>query len=330
MTAITHGLPKLINDSNVDIDMPIDCELGVVSATSLAYPLPGEHTPIRDFNSFVHLNRVLSSTLTQLYTTTDRRGGSKKMERLSAKLQSWEQRFLLHNHEIYSTPEVSPKDGDLSTSDVVLPLMAEVAKLLIHRPGLTFDRQTSPFRRCLEVCTEASTNIIYLASKGVGHKSLNLISPPICGLIFQSALMHVYYHCHPTDGHLAGSSATASSADIIQKAVEFLDRTLYSQSRENQEPGDTSSAVSHAIQLLRAILQVLPVLADPSSYTVDTMDSEIPRTSEATSQEPGQALPSHDLNAIFDELMCSPLEGNDLMGSFDWLLDTELSPWASR
>ncbi|ETS72942.1 hypothetical protein PFICI_15334 [Pestalotiopsis fici W106-1] len=330
MAAITHGLPKLINDSNVDIDMPVDCDLQVVTATDLTYPLPGESTPIRDFNHFVHLNQLFSSVLTQLYTTTDRRGGPEKMERLSAALQSWEQRFIMHSHDFSSALPAPPKDSGLDPAASVLPLMAEVARLLIHRPGLTFDPGTPPFRQCLDVCTEASTNIINIASKRTGCKTLNIIYPPICGLIFQSALMHVFYYCHAAKDHMPESSATASSAEIIQKAIGFLDWTMQSQNREGQDSGDTGRSVGQALQLLRAILQVLPVLADPSSYVDDSIDCGIPGNAGSASQQPGPTLPAHELNTIFDELMCSPLEGNDLMGSLDWLLDTEFSPWASR
>ncbi|KAF7538793.1 hypothetical protein G7054_g2611 [Neopestalotiopsis clavispora] len=298
MTAITHGLPKLINDTNVDIDMPVDCELQVVKATDLTYPLPGEY----------------------------RRGGPEKMERLSAELQSWRQRYMMHSDEISSPPRAPLKNSDLRPTNVVLPLMSEVARLLIHRPGLTFDRQTLHFRQCLDVCTDACTQIINLASKNVGYKSLNIISPPMCGLIFQSALMHVFYHCHSVDDHCL---TPASSAGIIQKAIEFLNWTLQSQTIGAQDAGDTERALGQVIQLLRAIMQALSVLSKPSSFMADSIGGGTPEVPGVESQEPGYTLPAHELNSIFDELMSTPLEGNDLMVSLDSLLDADFGSWAS-
>jgi hypothetical protein len=233
---------------------------------------------------------------------------------------------MMHSDEISSPLRAPLKNSDLRPTNVVLPLMSEVARLLIHRPGLTFDRQTLHFRQCLDVCTDACTQIINLASKNVGYKSLNIISPPMCGLIFQSALMHVFYHCHSVDDHCL---TPASSAGIIQKAIEFLNWTLQSQTIGAQDAGDTERALGQAIQLLRAIMQALSVLSKPSSFMADSIGGGTPEVPGVESQEPGYTLPAHELNSIFDELMCTPLEGNDLMVSLDSLLDADFGSWAS-
>ncbi|KAL4959557.1 Zn(II)2Cys6 transcription factor [Aspergillus stella-maris] len=82
ITSIVHGLPALISDIDVDNDMPTDCQLRSLEDTELIHPLPGQTTPIFSFNHYAAMGKKMSSILDSLYTTTQRRLGAAKIERL--------------------------------------------------------------------------------------------------------------------------------------------------------------------------------------------------------------------------------------------------------
>ncbi|KAJ5100058.1 hypothetical protein N7532_007059 [Penicillium argentinense] len=62
MASLLHGLPSLINDVDVDNDMPMDCHLHDLDMEELSYPLPGERTAVFVFIQYVLLGEILSST----------------------------------------------------------------------------------------------------------------------------------------------------------------------------------------------------------------------------------------------------------------------------
>ncbi|KAI1356613.1 hypothetical protein F5Y01DRAFT_301455 [Xylaria sp. FL0043] len=153
MTAISHGLPTLIQDRDVDIDYPLDCDLSQGDAEHLSLPLPGESTPVNDYIALVHLGRILSTILEQLYTTTSRRSGPEKIAKLRNELLGWNQKFASQlesqiDGDGLLKPLISgrhsPCDGSLSR--ILLPLLSNMAIMLIHRPGLTFSENTLEFQ----------------------------------------------------------------------------------------------------------------------------------------------------------------------------------------
>ncbi|KAH8885971.1 hypothetical protein GQ53DRAFT_809853 [Thozetella sp. PMI_491] len=150
MTAISHGLPKLINDSDLDADYPVDCELEHIDTAQLLFPLPGETTQVRDFIALVHLSRVFSGILDQLYTTTHRREGPAKMAKLSGELRSWNQQFANQlgatiNSDGLLISGVTTFKGSQEepVARIWLPLMSNIALMLIYRPGLTFGEEVA-------------------------------------------------------------------------------------------------------------------------------------------------------------------------------------------
>ncbi|KAI1747692.1 hypothetical protein F4782DRAFT_543308 [Xylaria castorea] len=157
MTAISQGLPMLIHDNDVDIDYPIDCDLSSGNSPDISLPLPGESTPVNDFIAFVHLSRILSAILDQLYTTTSRRNGPVKIAKLRSELLGWNRRFVgqLGGHidgngllKPVITPHSNPHDE--SPSQLLLPSLSNMAVMLIHRPGLTFAETTPEFHESLK------------------------------------------------------------------------------------------------------------------------------------------------------------------------------------
>ncbi|KAL1873528.1 hypothetical protein Daus18300_003891 [Diaporthe australafricana] len=94
ITATIHGLPKVIHDADVDTDYPVDCELKDSASTELSFPLPGESTSIGGFITLARLSRLLSRTLAELYTTTERRDSVRKMELLRDELKAHGNGFI--------------------------------------------------------------------------------------------------------------------------------------------------------------------------------------------------------------------------------------------
>lgn len=222
ITATIHGLPKVIHDADVDTDYPVDCELTESAATELSLPLPGESTSIGVYITLVRLSRLLSRTLAELYTTTERRDSVRKMELLRDELKAWSQ----------SVPHGQ------STLSIVQGLWMSLAEdymsVLIHRPGLTFDPTTRPFAECLRICNAACSRMIHSAMSLTTFRFAPSVGASLSSLIFQCALMIVFNHCHaPAQGD--------TSKDDVAHAMSFL----------TQCAGKTTFA--HSPQLLAAL-----------------------------------------------------------------------------
>lgn len=223
ITATIHGLPKVIHDADVDTEYPVDCELTESTATELSLPLPGESTSIGVYITLVRLSRLLSRTLAELYTTTERRDSVRKMESLRDELRAWSQ-------------SVPSGQSTLSTAQGLWMSLAEnYMSVLIHRPGLTFDPTTRPFAECLRICNAACSRIIHSAMSLSTSQFAPGISASLSSLIFQCALMAVFNHGH-------GSPQEDTNKDDVVDAVSFL----------NQCAGKT--AFVHSPQLLAALV----------------------------------------------------------------------------
>ncbi|KAJ5928563.1 hypothetical protein N7466_007519 [Penicillium verhagenii] len=156
ITSLHHGLPSQINDLDVDNDMPLDCNLTDLDVVELAHPLPGEKTPVFEFIQYVHLGKILSRIREMLYTTTKRRNGAAKINELDLDLRMWNQN-LKSNGIHFDIGSVSARVSSENSPQVMekttlwLQLLANVAIILIHRPGLSFDDSTVEFSKCLQV-----------------------------------------------------------------------------------------------------------------------------------------------------------------------------------
>ncbi|KAL4868387.1 fungal-specific transcription factor domain-containing protein [Aspergillus spectabilis] len=128
ITATVHGLPPLISDTDVDNDMPTDCRLLDLEAGGLLHPLPGETTPVFLFNLYATMGKKMSSILDILYTTTQRRQGSVKIEKLDREMRVWSQNLDPGDDPLYVRPflysgprlmhllwKASKEDHDLSS-----------------------------------------------------------------------------------------------------------------------------------------------------------------------------------------------------------------------
>ncbi|KAJ5510737.1 hypothetical protein PEX2_020160 [Penicillium expansum] len=277
-TSILHGLPPLINDVDVDNDLPIDCHLYDLEATELSHPLPGERTAVFVFLQYVSLGKKLSRILDLLYTTTQRRDGARKITDLDRGLRVWNQNLKANGilFDIGNT-DLQHSSGDTNHSyestTMWLQLMANITMTLIHRPGLSFDDTTPEFGNCLRECLDSGSAILSLVEASNIPKwlrNLSLVGP---ATIFQSALVHIYSQLKYRTFKPDGFPALDTSMGMISKGISIL--TMDS-SRATQVQGSIySESLSEIIKTLRTLLSSLPV-AQGLVETPHVVDDGVP------------------------------------------------------
>ncbi|KAI1278205.1 fungal-specific transcription factor domain-containing protein [Xylaria sp. FL0933] len=309
MTAISHGLPTLIQDRDVDIDFPLDCDLSQGDPEHLSLPLPGESTPVNDFIALVHLGRILSTILEQLYTTTSRRNGPEKIAKLRNELLGWNQKFTSQfESQIDSDgllkPLISGRHSpcDESLSRILLPLLSNMAIMLIHRPGLTFSGNTLGFQESLKWCLLSSSKIIedaYIVSLDL--RMHRIVFTPSPNIIFQSALLHIYVWCQlPPEDDFPGITRDLS-LDRIRKAAEILSRRPFKSTADDpwywRTPEYSSCALHECLSLLQALSSLIicsnPITLPPTPSLWGA------QTSNGVSQSSDQNYGTSDA-AIYD------------------------------
>lgn len=320
LTAIVHGLPRMINDVDVDVDYPIDCDLDTLSVTELPIPLPGESTPVLEFITFTHLSRIMSTTLSQLYTTTDRRGGEEKISRLRRDLQAWKHRFGCSSENQVATGHT----GSMTTPPLMqlwLPLMENVTMLLINRPGLTFDADTTAFQECLNVCAETCSTIVAIIRDYHKQVPINALVPPSNSLIFQCALMHIFYHCQGQDSHSTARIPVSTSAELVKECIEILSANVADLS------DDRSSSLHASVLNCTSLLRMLYNTVFTENSTVGEDRSSIFGSPElATVLEPNNAYPESS-PGMPDTSGGNALESLNHLDWLDWIVDSEISPF---
>lgn len=297
-------MPKVIHDADVDTDYPIDCELTDSLATELNLPLPGESTSIGGFITIVRLSRLLSRTLAELYTTTERRDSVGKMELLRDELKAWRQGI---------------PHGQSTTQGLWMSLAEDYMSVLIHRPGLTFEPTVRPFSKCLQICTAACSRIIRSATSLACFRHAPGLHASLSSLIFQCALMIVFNHCHP-------SSREDTDKDDVVRAISFLakcaGRRAFAHSHQ------LLAALSEAGSLLQSLLQAINVgphaIAPPTRG--NTLNDSVLNTGEGSI---GEEIQMETPGSMFSMDVDGPsLGGLDQLDSLDWIFDfnPELQP----
>lgn len=300
ITATIHGLPKLIHDADVDTDYPVDCELTESASAELSLPLPGESTSIGGFITLVRLSRLLSRTLAELYTTTERRDSVGKMELLRDELKAWRQ-GVPHGQSSLSTVQ-----------GLWMSLAEEYLMVLIHRPGLTFDPATRPFSECLRICTASCSRIVHAATSLESFRFAPGVGAPLSSLVFQCALMVVFNHCQ-------ASSREDANKDGVFRAISFLTectgKIVFVRSHQ------LLAALSDAVGLLHSLSQAInggPHVSAPLSHDNGLITS----TSSAGQVNMGEEMQLETPTSIFG----MGVDGSDLgelglLDSLDWIVD---------
>ena len=263
MTSLCHGLPALINDADVDNDLPSDCSLHGLEAADILYPFPGESTGVSVFIQYVRIGRILSRVREKLYTTTKRRNGAIKIKDLAFDLRMWAQD--LRSNGIYfdvgslSETASGPVKRDIAGSNMWLQMLGNVAMVLINRPGLSFDDTTAEFAGCLLANAQSSgANLVLLEESRppLWLRNLSMVSP---GMVFQSALMHVYFQCYSPTIQLQGVPSLEASLHMVSHGISILERDnamLNPPATSAPRPGshESLSEVIEVLKLLQALL----------------------------------------------------------------------------
>ncbi|KAJ5092842.1 hypothetical protein N7456_008703 [Penicillium angulare] len=229
ITSLLHGLPSLIHDVDVDNDMPLDCHINDLDAADISHPLPGERTAVFIFIQYVNLGKILSRVREMLYTTTQRRNGAVKIHDLNLNLRMWNQNLKMNGID-FDIGNVSSRDtsgepaSENERTTLWLQLLANVAMVLVHRPGLSFDDTTVDFSNCVGSCLASGTAILSLLHDPQAPqwlRNMSLVGP---SMVFQSSLMHIYGQCYSRSVHLEGCPSLETSIDCLQNGISILQR----------------------------------------------------------------------------------------------------------
>ncbi|KAI0466566.1 fungal-specific transcription factor domain-containing protein [Xylaria cf. heliscus] len=313
ITAISHGLPMLIRDNDIDIDYPLDCDLSNNGESPhISLPLPGESTPMNDFIAFVHLSRILSTTLDQLYTTTSRRNGPDKIVKLRSELLGWNQRFVDQlggqidgNGLLRADIHLHSSPHDETPSRLLLPSVSNMTAMLIHRPGLTFADTTPEFYESLRWCAASSSMIIENASIIASDPRMcRIVFPPSPNIIFQSAMLHIFLWCQrPADSDFFGITRSLS-LDRINQTVDIFSKRPFMNSLEDawhwRTPEYSSCALYECLDLLQSLSNLVlcstSITSDDGPFISSSWDTQ---TQDIAPEMSSQDFGTSDV-ALFD------------------------------
>lgn len=274
VSSVSHGLPKLINDEDVDADLPLDCDFYDITLKELPIPLPGEVTRFSSFLLYLQLVRIISNTVRRLYTTTLRRGAVEKIEILDHELHVWEHSFTQSfggtGFSPYDPRESLPRNqaqiqGNYAEDQTFLipylQILSNVALLLIHQPALTFGPEFPQFEKSLKACTQSCIQIITIFDSNKNKQHIFYLQPSSTRLIFQSALMCLYFTWHEMSSKWNGKYIENKSAPVTQTigtAIGLLEfqRSEWLAKHSETLRGEISStldALNNTITLLRGL-----------------------------------------------------------------------------
>ncbi|KAL3466995.1 fungal-specific transcription factor domain-containing protein [Aspergillus heterothallicus] len=262
ITAMVHGLPPLISDADVDNELSADCNIDDFSARELVHPFPGQTTAVAFFNHYTILAKKISSILNLLYTTTQRRQGVAKIQRLDRDLRVWTQDLGLDDEALETDlPHPQMTVNGCGSMILWLRLLSRFCIILINRPALTFDDKTREFAACLTACITASTETVHLLWLSDLEQSFLYLCPFGPGLVFQCALMHVYCQCKSKIISLTGMPTVEESITVISNAINILVRY-----RPNSQPASIEGippedgqpgSIDSAIEVLKGLILLL-------------------------------------------------------------------------
>ena len=261
-TSLLHGLPASIDHADVDNDIPIDCYLHDLDDTDLTHPLPGEKTAVFVFIQYTIIGRIFSRIRQMLYTTTQRRDSVAKIKELDLEVRMWNQNLQLQGLDldigVASTLSLPGKSSNkLDNTTLWLQLLTNVAMILIHRPGLSFDDSSAEFGDCLQACVASSSaNLIYIddSQTPVWLLNMSMMTP---GVIFQSALTLVYFQCHAPASTWEAGPRLDTNLKLISKGTVILERNIANQNINDFEQPYYRHSISEVIGVLNLLRSLL-------------------------------------------------------------------------
>ncbi|XRM45811.1 hypothetical protein ABZX51_008885 [Aspergillus tubingensis] len=228
--SIVHGLPKMIQDDDVDTDLPVDTDLDDVAATDIPLPLPGETTSMATFILYVKLLRIFSSCLKSLYTTTKRRNGVAKITALDHELSVWRHSVVqfqgneMKDHDDGLPDTLHMNSADQSFETLFLHFLGNVAVVLIHQPALTFDPKHPQFMKSLSRCVRAALSILSMLGSNHDDRRLHCLFPNKSSIVFQSTLLCFYHQWTCMASSLTPShNLNPLMGRVVDTALKLLD-----------------------------------------------------------------------------------------------------------
>ena len=139
------------------------------------------------FRQQISLYHIVSELLDQLYTTWSRRDGIAKIRRLEDKLTAWKAGFQFHS----ATQPLSTAPSE-SFPLFRLQVLADFAKLLLHRPALSFNEAEPQFHESLKASVEASDTLIPAIQESIYSRRLIRAWPLATSAVLQLGLTLLY------------------------------------------------------------------------------------------------------------------------------------------
>jgi hypothetical protein len=208
LTAINYGLPKIINDSDVDVLAPTDCDFDNMLTTQLPVPLPGETTQSATFIALVKLHKIMQQAIQLLFTTTERRDGERKIDHLERQIRVWryENAHLTENNEF---------------SAHHLDSLSHFCMLLVHQPGLTMDENSEQIDRSMHASVESSLGVLHVLTKAKHERLIFYLQPGATRMVLQSAMMCLYFAWHKQSTDLPADDGSTAQTYSLDSAVEM-------------------------------------------------------------------------------------------------------------
>ncbi|GLA65310.1 hypothetical protein AtubIFM54640_007060 [Aspergillus tubingensis] len=320
----------MIQDDDVDTDLPVDTDLDDVAATDIPLPLPGETTSMATFILYVKLLRIFSSCLKSLYTTTKRRNGVAKITALDHELSVWRHSVVqfqgneMKDHDDGLPDTLHMNSADQSFETLFLHFLGNVAVVLIHQPALTFDPKHPQFTKSLSRCVRAALNILSMLGSSHDNQRLHCLFPNKSSIVFQSALLCFYHQwmC------MASSLTPSHNLDpLMGKIVDTALKLLDMHKTELVTP-NTGSNTTIDVQTVSAAQDLVRLFSSRIEHAGDAPVSAVPASSMAQTSPssfiftPPAGLGSHEpLNFERESQMATiPLDFGILE---DGILDNE-------
>lgn len=292
----------MVNDEDVDTDLPMDTDFDDMTLKDLPLPLPGEATRFSIFLQYIKLCRIMGKTVKQLYTTTHRRGGVDKIRLLDRELRVWQHVFETSFELDLSTPlevgndrgNIEPLSDDTTFAIPYIQILGNFAMLLVHQPALTFSTNVVQFASSLEVCTRSCKSLMSLYDEHQDERRLLYLQPCSTRLIFQSALMGVFCHWHNITMTKDGGAVQQQHSEdsTINVALRLLSRQTEESLRSGMQEQSATGAIENIMSTLRSLEQFDQPESIVSSGLMPAAASDMPQ-SNSPSWNDGSELPWH-------------------------------------
>ena len=248
---VTYGMPHLINDADVDVCMPTECDFDDIDVYELPVPLPGETPAMQGFITLVRLCCILRRCVTGLYTTTERRNGQRRIPTLEQELRNW-----IYGEQALKDSEPLQHQQSEAAKFVrrYTITLAHMCMILIHQPALTFEEKVPQFAQSLETSVKAALSLLDTLKSPRHDKRDLYLQPSLSRILFQCALLCLYYCLYrrttsiPSQNLLCHTATTETTEETLEHAISSTTALLGDRRRQyDASPSVASRQTSQTI-----------------------------------------------------------------------------------